>query len=103
MRKFGYILALGLAACSPPENPLVAELAIQMVEDGGRDDLPPKWRERYIECGVEALFGVPDEKVEAAVEAEDAAGKWVILGDDALDRFVRICRKVDENGPPPSR
>ena len=103
MKRFLAILSVAsLTVCNSP-RPAVVALATKLSNEGG-DGLDPQYRAGYIACGVDALNGLPDARINAALKADNAPGRWAILGSDALDAYVAACRKVDyRRGPPPRR
>lgn len=78
-------------------------LATKLSNEGG-DGLDPQYRAGYIACGVDALNGLPNAQIIAALKADNAPGRWAILGSKALEAYVAACRKVDlKRGPPLKR
>jgi hypothetical protein len=65
------------------------------VDDQGRA-LPPRLHDEYITCGEMALSRIPAKRIGAALAASDTPGIWAVLGSKTLDRYVRLCRKVDQ-------
>ena len=96
------LLALSLAGCASDDR-AVTELATRLANDGG-NQLSQDYRNGYIACGVRALSHLPREKIDAALKATDAQSIWTLLGSDALDSYVRVCRETDlKRGPPPKQ
>ena len=96
------VAMVAVSACAT-DNEAVTALATKLADEGG-ENLPAGYRGGYIECGVEALSGLPRDRIAAALKAADAPARWEILGSDALDRYVDVCRKLDlkRRSPPAS-
>jgi len=95
------VLLTLLAACAS-ENRAVTALATKLSEVGGSQP-PEDDRKVYVACGVKALSPLPHDKIQAALKAPDAPSIWRILGDDALNDYVRICRDFKRKGGIPVR
>ena len=100
MKKLLAASSFLLAAACQSNDEEVRALAVRLANEGG-DGLSQEYRQRYIACGEKALSGEPSELVRGALAAPDAPARWAILGSDALDRYIKMCREVDlKRGPP---
>jgi hypothetical protein len=102
MRLF-YLISIAVltTSCGAEPSPAVHALAVRLIEEGGGSGLPQEYLNGYLDCGVRALSTLPDDKIEAALEAPDGPAIWEILGSKALDDYVKVCRELDiKRGPP---
>lgn len=87
------LLIFSMTACGSNDRAVTA-LATRLANEGG-NGLSQDYRNGYIACGVKALSQIPPEEIDAALRAPDAPTIWKILGGDALDDYVRVCRDAD--------
>lgn len=92
-RGFLALLVFSVTACSA-NNATAVAVARKLADEGGRE-LTQLERDGYTECGARALSWVPHAQLVAALQAANGPARWAILGSDALDNYVKICREFD--------
>jgi hypothetical protein len=84
---------LGCAAA--PDDVVLTTVAERLIGAETPAEWPPEARSLYIKCGKQALSSIPTTKLRQALAVDNVPSMWAILGQPAMDRYLKACRAAE--------